>query len=625
MLKDLIAKSWMDKDSILNQINDEFNRGHSYVRNIRKEFTAEDKLFRNEKKKKEKLGDFTYYSVYTALMARSYVNAPEASFEVTVGNKQIVDKLNHVIQQDFKETNMETLKYFRDSNKFKRWVGIIAKKWWDWFNKRGTFANIDPRMWIPDPDWDYINGQYAFTGFQDDIYKKDLESLAWTEVINFDELSDKKEDDGSKYTKETDKRNAGLIYTQSRAHSYNPNYDIYYHFSYFNGHPAMVLTANERTEILKVVVYKAVTKEEKANPSVIQLPFAFTQWIPDGTPFWLRVPHFTADPQRAKAIMANLRMDKELAELYPMYLRNTNMIPNRWDIEFGFNKLIDVTPLEWQWVKDALLPLSKDFRADNSYLVEQSIDRWVAGTTSIDKVTQWSLPSRRETAETNNLVQDNVDINLALAEKIEAWWEKQLLKLMLRAYQENFTEGDVKEVTMKTSYGLLGVQLKKKDFLSETSLRITVITKTDLNKETEKQKLALWNAIWMIEALPITESGKKFLYREYFEKIWMDKEQAERIVDYSPDEIEAMTNVFLLNEWIFVPVQQHYDPMTHLTALKWARPGENTDMYKYLLMSLYKIKWDTTPRLWGATWIWSNIAAQAGANIANESRQLNAV
>jgi len=28
----------------------------------------------------------------------------------------------------------------------------------------------------------------------------------------------------------------------------------------------------------------------------------------------------------------------------------------------------------------------------------------------------------------------------------------------------------------------------------------------------------------------------------------MDKEQAERIVDYSPDEIEAMTNVFLLNE-----------------------------------------------------------------------------
>lgn len=624
MLKELIQKSGLSKEDILLQIDDEFNRGHQYVRKIRKEFTAEDKLFRNEKKKKDKLGDFTYYSVYTALMARSYVNAPEAKFEETVWNKETVSKLNHVVEQDFKETDMETLKYFRDSNKFKRWVWIIAKKWWDWVNKRGTFTNIDPRMWIPDPDADYINGKYAFTWFQDDLYKKDLEGLSGTETINFDILSDKKADDGSKYTKEQDKRNAWLTYTQSRANIHNPNYDVYYHFAYFQGVPAMVLTANERTEIIKVIVYKPVTKEEKKDISKIELPFAFTQWIPDGTPFWLRVPTFTADPQRAKAIMANLRMDKELAELYPMYLRNTNLIPNRWDLEFGFNKLIDVTPLEGESVANALQPVKKDFRADNSYVVEQSIDRWVASTTSIDKVTQWSLPSRRETAETNNLVQDNVDINLALAEKIEGWWEKQLLKLMLRAYQENLTAGDLKEVTMKTSYGLLWVQLKKSDFLSETTLRITVITKTDLNRENEKQKTALWNAIGMIEALPITESWKKFLYREYFEKIWMDKEQAERIVDYSPDEIEAMANVFLLNEWLFVPVQQHYDPMTHLTALKWAKPGENTDMYKYLIMSLYKIKWDTTPRLWGDTWLWSNIAAQAGANIANESRQLNA-
>jgi len=52
----------------------------------------------------------------------------------------------------------------------------------------------------------------------------------------------------------------------------------------------------------------------------------------------------------------------------------------------------------------------------------------------------------------------------------------------------------------------------------------------------------------MIEALPITESGKKFLYREYFEKIGLDKEKAERIVDYSPDEMEALTNVHLLNK-----------------------------------------------------------------------------
>jgi len=627
MLQELIQKSWMSKDEILLQVQDEFNRWHTYVRKIRKDFAEEDKLFRNEKKKKDKLWDFTYYSVYSALMARSYVNAPECKFETTIWNKNVVDKLNKVIEQDFNETDMETLKYFRDSNKFKRWVGIIAKTGWDWYNKRWTFANIDPRLWIPDPDADYVNEKYAFVWFQDDIYKKDLEALSGREIINFDELSTKMADDGSKYIKQQDKSNNKLNYTQNISNNtHNPHYDVYYHFSYFNWIPAMVLTANENTVVLKVVVYKAVTPEEKKNPSLIKLPFAFTYWVPDGTPFGMRVPMFTADSQKAKAIMNNLRMDKELAELYPMYLRNSRLIPNKWDIEFGFNKIIDVNPLEWEDVSNALKPLQKDFRSDNSFLIEQSIDRNIASTTSIWKITQGSLPSRRETAQTNNLVQDNTDINLALAEKVEAWGEKQLLRLMLRAYQENFTDWDRKKVNIKTWYWVLGIELKRKDFLSEMVLSIKVTTKTDLNRKNEKEKLALWNAIWMIQTLPITESGKKFLYREYFEKIGMDKEKAERVVDYTPDEIEALDNVALLNEWILLEVKLEYDPMTHLAAIKWARPWLNVDLYRRWLLELYKIKgWQIK---WAALLEWSesmanNMAAQASANIANETAQIN--
>jgi hypothetical protein len=97
----------------------------------------------------------------------------------------------------------------------------------------------------------------------------------------------------------------------------------------------------------------------------------------------MRVPLFTKDAQVAKAIMNNLRMDKELAELYPMYLRNSNLIPDRADIEFGFNKIIDVNALEGQDLNNALKPLQKDFRSDNSFQIENSIDRNIASTTSI--------------------------------------------------------------------------------------------------------------------------------------------------------------------------------------------------------------------------------------------------
>jgi len=46
-----------------------------------------------------------------------------------------------------------------------------------------------------------------------------------------------------------------------------------------------------------------------------------------------------------KSIIANLRLKKIKAELYPMYIRNTRMISNKGDLDFGFNKVIDANPL----------------------------------------------------------------------------------------------------------------------------------------------------------------------------------------------------------------------------------------------------------------------------------------
>jgi hypothetical protein len=76
------------------------------------------------------------------------------------------------------------------------------------------------------------------------------------------------------------------------------------------------------------------------------MPFAFSYWRPDGTPTGMRVTAITGDIQRVKAEFSNLRLDKSKAELYPMYLRNKRLIPNATDLEFGFNKIIDVNPLE---------------------------------------------------------------------------------------------------------------------------------------------------------------------------------------------------------------------------------------------------------------------------------------
>jgi hypothetical protein len=81
---------------------------------------------------------------------------------------------------------------------------------------------------------------------------------------------------------------------------------------------------------------------EEKYPESIKPPLAFFYWKPDrDNPFGDRPANYTRDVQLQKAEIANLRLNKMRAELYPMYLYNSDLI-NSKDLSFGFNKGIPV-------------------------------------------------------------------------------------------------------------------------------------------------------------------------------------------------------------------------------------------------------------------------------------------
>jgi hypothetical protein len=183
------------------------------------------------------------------------------------------------------------------------------------------------------------------------------------------------------------------------------------------------------------------------------------------------------------------------------------------------------------------------------------------------------------------------------------------------------TEGDKKTVNTLTGYWLVPRDLTKEDFALWENVSIIIITVIEKEKEDNKLRLAYGTAIGLIQNLNLSESATKFLYRDYFETLGLSKEKAERIIDYSPDEIEAILNSELLNDGIFVEVRQDYDPMTHLAAAKDVKPGKNLDMYKFGLMRLYKIKGWQWPIQWDNGSIANNLSAQAMSTNANEIQQ----
>ena len=629
-LKEIKKLTWLSETDIISQISSEYERGYRFVVNKREIFETDLRLFNNQKKNKDKIGDTTLFNVHSALMARSYVDRPQSKFVSTkVGRDYVVKNLNATLEEDFNEQDIEILKYQRDWDKFFYWVGIVAKIGWDGCTKSPKFETVDPRNWIPDPDGDYVNGHYSYTGFEKQMFKTDLEALGYSDKI-IETLNPNTWDfRGSDRSRTDDQVNADLNTSYKQENSQNPNYKIYTHFGIFTWTKwtvkAMFIMGNEQKTIVDGELLKAVKKEEKKDASLIPFPFAFTYWKPrTNNPFGDRVPTFLSDVQRAKALIANLRLDKSMAELYPMYMYNTRLIKNKEDLNFGFNKLIAVNPLEGESLDNAARPIQRDVRADNSFVIDQSLDSQVEASTSIGAVTQWSTPDKRETATTNNLVQDNTDINLALAAKVESWGEKQFIVLWLRGYLEKFSDWDRKLVNLNTWFGIIPRELRKKDFLSETSVRIQVITIAELDKRKDKERLAYANTLPLLQTLERPKAAQNYSYRRYLTSSWIPEAQVEIEIPLTPQEIVAIQNVELLSFGEFVEVAWDYDPLTHLIAIKAAPQELNVMVYRQSLLDLYTAQWGD--QAWALTQVeesvTNNVAAQWMSQVANETSSL---
>jgi hypothetical protein len=522
--------------------------------------------------------------------------------------------LNAALDIDMSKAEMENLIYDWKHDKFLRWMWAIIRNGWDWENKNPTFETIDPRLIILDPDGDYRTWDYGFFWFDKLEYYNDItkdDSYENTDVIvkygNGWAATDLKQQDQNEF-----KLNANRGRSKN-----NPSIEVYYHFSTFGNQRALVITTNKNTEIIKVLLYKEA-KWIKAFQDIL----AVTYWRPRrSNPYGDRMPRYVGDVQVIKSIMANLRLDKIKAELYPMYIRNTRLITNKADLKFWFNKIIDANPLEWESLNNALTPVQRDLKTDQSYILDDSLDKQVESSTSIGKVAQWTTPERREAATTNKLVQDSTDINLAFTAKIDATWYEQLLIVWLNWYKNNLKAWDKKLVYIQTWYGNLTRNLKKSDFISDIAVKIKIETRIEIEEKRLVDQRAYQQLIWILPTLPNRPiSAQMNSMRNYARSMNLSEENIDMEIPATWQEIIAQQNVWLLLEWKTVTVKDTYDADTHLIAIKAAWVWTNIDAYKYGLLKLKTIKWEVPQEQINPA-IANNVVAQTSAQANNQPQE----
>ena len=554
---------WVDEDIVLSQVKHEREAGDKYVSERRDEIEADLVLLRNQVKQKGKIGDTTLFNNHTALLARSFHNKVPIKFK---GDKNGIDReikmLNSVHKEDLGTPYMKALKYYEFWDKFATWVSITAKVGWNGVYKRNIYEVINPLLAVPDPNGDFFTGNYGFIGFPSIKTKAQLE-LEWYDTEDMQSwgsaqwaIEQKRDSQTSQWlTPDEDK----------------DLYEVYLHFTIIEDKKVWILTSNSESNVLNAGFIKPWNKFEEKHPETIKFPLKFKYWKPLRDNFFGDRPaNYTRDVQIQKAIIANLRLDKMRAELYPMYLYNKDYVSGK-DLSFGFNKGIPIsTWINWPQVnlQNLVSPVAKDLRIDTSITVDQLMDRQVEKSTSIGDIAQGTTPDKRETLWTNQLVVSNTDVNLSLNEEIDLIGEEQGVQIWFSWYYQNFTSADSKLIFAWMGTSQIPINLKRKDFVYEWNLAISIESNAQSETRNKKEALAYQiTAPLILWDESINEWSKRHTLRRIWEANWMDEEDIDiEIPKTSQQRLQALENE-LLNDWEYIEINPDDDDEQHLIEM----------------------------------------------------------
>lgn len=628
-----------ENPDLLAQVREQRQRWLDAVSSIRQDFIDEDKIFFDQRDDKESIGDSTFFNVVWAYMARTYTERPVSLFEAKQFNqmqKAFVDKLNAVKDTDLESEDFENARFQMKFDTYRYGAGILAMTGWDWNTKKPILEVVKPSCVVPDPDGDYVSKVYDYIGFETQKRKSQL-----PEEYDIDALSFQANLDANKVSEKSAANMLSIGNDQN-----NPIYDVYYHFCNYaeenedgtkwDTKKYLVVTGNNDSVIVYLEELPVVTAEETKDNTLVPFPVLVNNWRPDrNSIFGQRLATVCKNIQIAITLIQNLRYKKDKAELYPMYLYNTRLIKRPADLDMWFNKFIATNPDENENINNAIAPFPKDVRSDNSASIEamlnQNLTRSTGGINS--NITQGTTPETRETATVQKMVQANTDVNVALDDKIQSWFDKDFLKLWLRSYLENFKDGDKKIARIKTGMGFIQQELTKDQFLSYVEVSITVITKSEKDQKEAKESVALTNSFAILQGIERPKIAQDLHAREVLQVNGIDLQKANLFVPLSPQEMIADQENMLLNQGINIPINDTDDHLTHLILHDGTLETVAAAIHKQAHIDAYTRIQDAQPMMdpgmvqasesannIQSSMAWANASAQA-AQVQKESAQ----
>lgn len=527
-----------DFTSLIKQATSEWEQGWHFMKPKWDEWSLRLKLYNNQKRDKDSVGDTTLFSIFQTVLASLYDDRLAVTFSPReIGDDEIAENLDLVADYDYDIMEKDVIDYEWDFETAFFGRGLLCVMDFD-----EATLTPSPYVWnrmvtVRDPEANSVNGDRAGRGSSRFLYREirmTKEQLRESgEYFDFDDVKANTARNDTKspldqYMRDTaDAGGLGGLQKFANVDGENATLRLREGFTRWNGKLCFVTLADNGK---KVIRYQEL--ERKTIPIVDRVLFPIPNTFDPPT-----IPDLVEDKQRARAVALNLSLKTVKANLHPMYLFDKNKIDERQDFNFAFNKFIPVDGNP----TGAAVPMQKANISNDVSFIMNTLDQSAQQATGTPDIKQGRNPQGDTTATRDALVSQGSDSRYSLAARIFGWSERRFWQEYYNHLKENMEQGvHEKMVHVVGALGAAWRPFSKKDLVVDTdhadpNIKIESKSVADARRFNEAQLFRDYMKLAAADPTAQIRSGM----RHYGKLIGMKQDLVEQIYPPTIDELRA--------------------------------------------------------------------------------------
>lgn len=563
VVKSPISLNSNEIEKFEKQFQTEFKIGYDYIKPKIDEWGLRLKLYNNQKRDKEAIGDPLLFTIMQVVLATLYSDKLVSDFQpVEEGDEETADTLNRLLEHDYDKMMMSQSTYDWDWDALFFGRSYLLMMDFDREMMIPLPEVLNPMVCIRDPKAKSMNGLLKrkggarYFGWEGTMGYSDMEESGLYDMSKVDSnkmcagrdsllTADAQARDDAQNRQTSEKENEGLG-------DDNKEVAVYFWFTMFK----------------KKRIFAIFTQDKKKLIRYVELPKRFKNCIPiiDRTIYptshdWdgVSVPDLCEDKQRGRAVLGNFGMKIAKKEAQPMYLFNGTKITNKADLRVGFNKFIEVAGD----VNGAMSEVPSSGIKSSLDYVMGFLSMAAEKATAATEMKQGLGMGKTASAAESNAAMASTETRYSLAAKIFGWSEAQFCRWYYFLYKEYFNgEIDDKVIRINGALGYQWRRLTPENFDNEYDPDVKVESKYLIEQRNKKELIGFTNFLNLANLRPNT--NKNYALREYGKLCGVPKKVVDNVVMKTPDELVAEEENNMIMDGEVTPVHDFDNDYEHM-------------------------------------------------------------